>query len=382
MNPANRYKQELSKFLEISPDGIKLYWKGRVALYALLKAIGVERDDEVIIPAFTCVVVPNAVLYLHAKPVYVDIDPVTYNPDQKSIERAITDKTKVIICQNTFGLSTNVDEVVRMAKSKGIKTIEDCTHGFGGNYQGRPNGSYCDAAFYSTQWNKPFSTGIGGFAAVNNPDILEKLEKVNLQLVEPNFREQMSLKAQLFARQHLLTSGNYWRMLRLYRMLSNYNLVIGSSSGGEVSGTAMPSRYFLNQSSVQIEAGLDNIKNLNDLLRLRKRNAEMYSEYLLGNEKTHVPEQLFDNHSFLKYPLIVGNRRDFEQHAEAEQIALGDWFNSPLHPVESDLNPWGMNRNHFPNADSIAAKIVNLPTDIDNPEMVIAFLKKHLDLIE
>ena len=110
------YKTGLAKRLDASPDDIFLYWKGRVALYALLQAMNVGEGDEVILPAFTCVVVPNAILYLKARPVYVDIDPKTYNIDVEKIEAAITPKTKVLISQNTFGFSSNVEKICEIAR--------------------------------------------------------------------------------------------------------------------------------------------------------------------------------------------------------------------------------------------------------------------------
>src|SRR5512147_1714648 len=108
---AIQYKTEIAKVLNSNPDSVFLYWKGRIALYAVLKAMEVKEGDEIILPGFTCVVVPNAILYLGAKPVYIDISLDNYNFDVAKIESAISDKTKVILCQNTFGLSSNIDKV-------------------------------------------------------------------------------------------------------------------------------------------------------------------------------------------------------------------------------------------------------------------------------
>ncbi len=80
--------------------------------------MNVKEGDEVIIPAFTCVVVPNPIIYLGAKPVYVDIDPETYNLDLDKLKTAITSKTRVIVCQNTYGLSTDLVEITSLAKEK------------------------------------------------------------------------------------------------------------------------------------------------------------------------------------------------------------------------------------------------------------------------
>ena len=108
-------KTEISKYLKT--DNIYFHYKGRVSLYVILQAMNVKEGDEVIIPAYTCVVVPNPIIYLGAKPVYVDIDKDNLCMDINLLEKNITEKTKVIICQNTYGLSANVDTIVEIAKS-------------------------------------------------------------------------------------------------------------------------------------------------------------------------------------------------------------------------------------------------------------------------
>ena len=115
-NQLSKYKKAIASYLKVDDARVFLFWKGRVGLYAILKALGVSEDDEVIIPAFTCVVVPNAIIYLGAKPVYVDIESSTYNIDIAQVEKAITSKTKVIIAQNTFGLSPNIDALLAIGK--------------------------------------------------------------------------------------------------------------------------------------------------------------------------------------------------------------------------------------------------------------------------
>src|SRR6266849_141930 len=97
-----QFKQFIADYLNVNSSRIFLYWKGRVALYALLKAMGVKQNDEIIIPAFTCVAVPNACIYLGATPVYVDICESTYNMNVGLIEEKISSRTKIILAQNTF----------------------------------------------------------------------------------------------------------------------------------------------------------------------------------------------------------------------------------------------------------------------------------------
>lgn len=381
MNLKVEYKQALSTSLGADKEQIFLYWKGRVALYALLKAMNIKPGDEVIVPAYTCVVVPNAILYLGAIPIYVDIDPETFNANIDQIKKAITNKTKVIICQNTFGLSSNLEELVEIAKQHNLYTIEDCTHGFGGTYNGKSNGTYCDAAFYSTQWNKPFSTGIGGFALVNNKKLLEPLAIENQHLKNPSAKQKGMLRVLYFVKKRLLVGYTYWTLVKLYRFLSKHNLVVGSSSGEEITSIVQPPNYFQSLSEVQIKEGLKNIQKLPEMLEIRRKNAEKYTEYLSSRGKNHVQPSLFNNHSFLKYPLLVTNRDEVILQAEKHKIELGEWLNSPIHPIQEGFEQWKLNTEQFPNAVFAGKHIINLPTDTDHPERIIDFLQTINDKI-
>ena len=92
-----------------------------------------------------------------------------------------------------LGLSNEVDEIVLLAKNHGLYTIEDCTHGFGGKYNGIYNGLKSDCSFYSSQWNKPFSTGVGGILLVNNQNLQSKIEINNKNLSKPSNKSKLTL---------------------------------------------------------------------------------------------------------------------------------------------------------------------------------------------
>lgn len=376
-----KFKVEIAKKLNAEPSQISLYWKGRVGLYALLKANGIGKGDEVIIPAFTCVVVPNAIIYLEAKPIYVDVNLETNNTTLNHIKAKVTAKTKCIVIQNTFGLSSEIEEIVAFAKENNIFTIEDCTHGFGGTYNGKPNGVFADASFFSTQWNKPFSTGIGGFVYLKNEKLAGKLEEVNQELISPSFKEKLMLGTLIKARKYLLTPATYWTLLRFYRFLSKKGIVVGSSSGEEITSVTMPKNYFKGFSKTQAKEGLKGLKKLENLLETRRANAMLFNEFLKQNEKTYINEDLYANHSFLKFPILVKDRELFKTKAEKSSINLGDWFVSMIHPISKDFPVWELDVNEFPNAKEVSKKILNLDTDTKQPEKVIAFLKENLNEI-
>lgn len=380
MKNADKYRQELSKYLQNKPEQIHLYWKGRVALYSILKAAGIGSGDEVIIPGYTCVVVPNAIIYTGATPIYVDIDPHSFNTTASEIEKAISAKTKAIICQNTFGLSSDVEKIAEIAKNKNILSIEDCTHGFGGKYNGQFNGTFCDASFFSTQWNKPFSTGIGGFSFIKNEELNLKVIELNNTLSKPSWIQKASLFTQIFIREKFLNERTYWTLLKLYRKLSQKNILLGSSSGTEINSIKMPEKYFMAMSNVQIKAGLKSIKKLPKLMEQREISAKKISDFLETQNLNHLYKNLFQNHSFLKYPLLVKDKEKVMTIAQKEKIPLGDWLNSPLHPIQDNFPAWQLDLNALPKATFAGKHIINIPL-LSNNEKVILFLQKIKDEI-
>ncbi len=138
------------------------FWKGRVALYAILKALGVGPGDEVLMPGYTCVMNVNPVKYLGAKPVYVDVEPLTYNIAADSLSARITPRAKVIIAQHTYGYPCDMDAVTKTARRHRLPVIEDCCLALGATYKGRKVGTFGAAAYFSFQWNKPYTSRLGG----------------------------------------------------------------------------------------------------------------------------------------------------------------------------------------------------------------------------
>lgn len=382
-----QYKDELIRYLHCEENEIFFYWKGRVALYELLRAMNVGEGDEVLVQGYTCVVVANAILYLNATPVYADINKATFNLNLDSLKERISEKTKVIICQNTYGLSSNLEEIQQIAKEYGEKyghtiyTLEDCTHGFGGTYHGKSNGASCDASFFSTQWSKPFTTGVGGFSVVHNPEIRAKVQENLIDLVEPGLKEVVELKLMYFIRQYIINDLTYWPMIRLYRWMSRHNLVVGSSSGEEIVGIEMPQGYLKAQSAVQMKKGIKSVKRLDEVNKLRRENALAYTAFLKAHGKTYVDETLHPDHIFIRYPLLVKDREEFRKRAEDAKVILGEWFEAPIYPADASLATWKVDPDMLPVAMEVCDQMVNLPTEEKNTKKVIAFLEKQLDFI-
>lgn len=380
------YRHRIAQYLNVEDKSVSLFWKGRVAMYAILKAFEIGEGDEVIIPAFTCVVVPNAIIYTGAKPVYVDIDASTFNVDLSKIESKITSKTKAILAQNTFGLSSDIDGIIAIAQKYNLKVIEDCTHGFGGTYKSRLNGTIADASFFSTQWNKPFSTGIGGIAVVKGEWLEEKMAAYESQAALPTSRDVQILRLLLLLKEWVITPKTYWFVRKVYRLLSKMNLVVGSSQKEELEGTVLPADFFKAISELQAAKGIKELKKVNALNQHRRNVAAAYSNLLrkLGAKVPAEPE--YATHTFLKYPLLVKDRKNFEASAAQHAIELGDWFDSPIHPIKDGFENWFYKWGENPVSERISAHIVNLPTgesiNTKQLQQVLKFLDENQQYLE
>ena len=129
------YQRMFARFL--GAEQAFAFWKGRVALYALLRALDVGAGDEVILPGYTCVMNVNPIKYVGAKPVYVDIELNRFNMNVNLLKEKITNKTKVIIAQHTYGYPCEMDTIMKIAQSNDIPVIEDCCLALGTKYNGR-----------------------------------------------------------------------------------------------------------------------------------------------------------------------------------------------------------------------------------------------------
>ena len=143
------------------------------ALHLALVALGIKEGDEVLVPAFTWVSTANAIMYCKATPVFVDIDPITFNINIESIAAKITDRTKAIIPVHLFGLCADVDAIKRIAPK--LKIVEDGACAAGAALNGKPAGSLGDIGCFSFHPRKSVTTGEGGMLTTNDDLLAEKL---------------------------------------------------------------------------------------------------------------------------------------------------------------------------------------------------------------
>lgn len=149
---------------------------GTAALHMALYELGIGEGDEVIVPALTFIATINPVLYVGAKPVIVDVDPVTWNIDPQEIKKAITKKTRAIIPVHVYGSVCSIEEIMEIARENNLFVIEDATESLGATYKNRQTGTFGDFGFFSYNGNKLITTGGGGMIVSNNKEKVEHIK--------------------------------------------------------------------------------------------------------------------------------------------------------------------------------------------------------------
>ena len=148
---------------------------GSIGMELALQAVGVEPGDEVIIPAATWITVATAVIAVGAAPVFVDIDPGTYNLDVGKVAAAVTPKTRAVMCVHNGGMPVDLDALRALADKHGIALVGDCAHAHGSQWRGRGVGAIEDAGVFSFQGSKVLPLGEGGMILTDRDDLQARL---------------------------------------------------------------------------------------------------------------------------------------------------------------------------------------------------------------
>jgi len=349
---------------------------GRSALMALLQSFGISRGDEVIVQAFTCVAVPNSVLWVGAVPVYADID-ASYNIDPADFERKITPRTKAVIIQHTFGTPADVDRIIAVARKHHLLVIEDCAHALGSDRGGVPLGSMGDAAFFSFGRDKSLSSVWGGAASVSarHGKALEHLHAIHKSLSMPGF---------FWIAQQLLHPIAFSVILPLYNMgigkvilvLLQKLKVLSIPVFPEEKSGRRPDAFPAGYPNALAYLFMGQLGKLDRYTKARIHTAKMYREAFAGSRKVHAPA-LASGSSYLRYTVSVRDPREIRRRAKAQGILLGNWYNNIIDPSGVDFALVGYTKGSCKNAEHLAETAVNLPTLISaaDANTIISFFR-------
>ncbi len=321
---------------------------GRSALWAILKAAGVGAGDEVVVQAFTCVAVTNSIRWLGGRPVFADIEKNTLNMSPESLRARITQKTKVVVVQHTFGRMADVEKIGRICREYKIVMIEDCAHALGAEYRGQKAGTFGDGAIFSFGRDKVLSSVFGGVAVAREAGLAGKLKQVGGEVAKPDDD---------WVRQQLWHPVVTWAVLVTYRSGVGKLLHKLARAAGLVSPEVYPEEKKGGQPEVFPRKFDDRLaalalRQLGKLERFNKRRAELAKIY---------GEKWGKGAVYMVIPRWVNNREEVLAKAEEQGWRWGDWYRQVVMPA-ADNSVTGYVPGSCPAAEEAAEKIINLPT--------------------
>lgn len=171
----NNFEKELAEYVGI--DHAAALTSGTAAIHLALKAAGVGEDDIVICQSLTFSATVNPIVYQGAKPVFVDSDNETWNMDPEQLRIALEKypEAKAVVVVHLYGLSADLDEIIKICKEYQVTLIEDAAESLGTTYKGQYTGTFGEYGIYSFNGNKIITTSGGGMAVSNNPERIEKI---------------------------------------------------------------------------------------------------------------------------------------------------------------------------------------------------------------
>jgi perosamine synthetase len=293
---------------------------GTAALHLAVKALNIQPGDEVITSPFSFVASANCVLFVNAVPVFVDIDPMSFNLDPELIERRITSRTRAILPVHVFGRPANMDALVAIARRRKLVIIEDACEALGARWRGRHVGTLGDAGTFAFYPNKQITTGEGGMVVTNDPGLD-----------------------------------------RLFKSLCNQGR---GSNGAWLQHERLGFNYRL--SDINCALGISQLARVDEILERRRAIAEEYRHHLAGIDELELPIYDVPNGEMSWFVYVVrlkGFTRDERDEVlgalRAEGIACNNYF-VPLH-LQPHFRQFGYHEHDFPVTESIASSTVALP---------------------
>jgi perosamine synthetase len=296
---------------------------GTSGLHLLVRAFGIKEGDEVITTPFSFVASANCVLFERAKPVFVDIDPLTLNIDPAKIEQAITPKTKAILGVDIFGYPADWKKIQEIAQKHNLKIIEDSCEALGAEYDGIKCGNFGQAAVFAFYPNKQMTTGEGGMIVTNDSEIAD----------------------------HCRSMANQGREAKDGKWLEHIRL-----------------GYNYRMSDINAALGVAQLSRIDEILEKRNRVAERYNELLENEAEISVfyRGNGRDKRSWFVYVVTLSkeySRRDRDSIIEKmgqNGIQCGNYFQC-IHLQPFYKNSYGYKEGLFPVAEFISGRTIALP---------------------
>lgn len=329
---------------------------GRVALSVAISALGLKPGDRVIIPGYTCIVVPNAFRFGGINIDYSDIELDTYGLDASKLEEKITPATKAILLHHLYGLvCRDYEAIIEIARKHGLYVIEDCAQSTGAVYKGKKVGYLGDVAFYSSEQSKIFTTVQGGMLCTNNDDIAEKIVDIVGVTSIPSVERTEKLLWNIIINYYSFKEPGRWWKGDIVKLALGSKILI-STTDEEIRGEK-PKDYACKMPPAIAAIGLNQLKKIDNYNERRRSKAKEWDVWCDENGYRKPFVTPCSTPVYLRYPVLVEPERkaDTSWALKGLKIELGKWFLGNLHPIKAQIP-------NCPNADKAVLCCVNFPT--------------------
>ena len=308
---------------------------GTAGLYLGLNALGIQKNDEVIVPDLTFVASPNSIQANGAKPVLADIDPNTFNLDTDILEKKITKKTKAIMTVNFNGRTTNMKILKEIAQKNNLKLIEDAAHSLGSYYNKKHQGTLGDIGVFSFSTPKIISTGQGGMIITNNKKLYERCMELK------DFGRSMGVKK---------------------KMMSSFeHKTIG---------------YNFKFTEFQAAVGISQMKKLSKRIKIKKNMFSLYHELLNKISGIEFIETDLDKITPWMIDIVLKNKK--------KKIGLINFLEKNMietrifYPPIHKLTPYREKNKKYPITTDISDRGLWLPSSVNLKHEEIDFISKKI----
>ncbi|HEX5132870.1 MAG TPA: DegT/DnrJ/EryC1/StrS family aminotransferase [Candidatus Krumholzibacteria bacterium] len=329
---------------------------GRESLSAIIAAMGLGAGDEVIVPGYTCVVVPNALEFAGVTPVYADIELDTYGLDVSQLDRHVTSRTRAILIHHLYGLvCRDYVAAIDFARARGLRVIEDCAQATGAALEGVRVGNRGDAAFYSLEQSKLLTTFQGGVAVAHDPQLAARIAAVRDAAPCPGAAHTRRVLRNLMLNYAVYKDPQrWWRGDWMQLRVGGEHIV--TTTDAEMRGEK-PVDYGARLPAALAEVGCNQLRKLDHYNTRRREHAARWDRWCDENGHARAHVVAGSTPVFLRYPVLVdpARKRDRSWARRTLGVELGVWFVSNLHPSPRRVEG-------CPNAAAAVERCINFPT--------------------
>jgi len=344
---------------------------GRSALYLALKALNLKATDEVLCQAFTCVAVPNAILWADAKPVFVDTVKNNFNLSIKDLQKKITPQSKALIVQHTFGQPDNLQAIKQLCQKHKLTLIEDCAHSLGATYQGKPVGSFGDITMLSFGRDKVISSVFGGALLTNNKALAKKLDNLVNDLNQPS--DCWTCKQLLHPLIMAIITPLYFffNIGKFLLFLYQKSRLLTFPVSSQEKACQMSLKPQLLPNALAKLA----LHQLNKLAKINQQRQQLAKHY---QQALKLPPAS-PGSIYLRLPFLVSKPEGLISLAKKHHVLLGNWYRPVIAPQGVDLKRAGYKLGSCPQAEAVSQQVVNLPT---HPKMTLKHASRVVKIVK